>query len=363
MTALGPTRYSEEASSTFFEVAGSLVSVRYELTHEKHYLVLPGPSLATIEVSIDDGTSVLVHQYEITKSRKIGEEIAAVEQRVYGFLDEVVRTAMQIRAMETTQKEVEALEEEHLYEQGSQLRTRRPASAAGAAAESGVLNELCRRLITAVRHVTKLTSLTAEGLRTYQNERNVALDRIVQSTSPVAAMRVQDLLGAVEAYLDYEIEGTDDLGILKAKTLDYLALIIHRETDKTPVVTAEQARVIANEFVPAYVGLRQNHKAAVRFPRDVAGHAFGSFFGGGIAGFFTLSLFGEAVIRGLTGMSLDIPGFWIGAAVAFVGPYAQALYGMLTRDKQYEKKRGALLSRVSRRLNIDWPGATPPPGS
>lgn len=87
----------------------------------------------------------------------------------------------------------------------------------------------------------------------------------------------------------------------------------------------------------------------------VVGHAFGSFFGGGIAGWLALSLLGEPVIEGLTGVPMDIPGFYIGAAGAFVWPYLRALYGMFTREERYERQRQALVEGTSHRLELALP--------
>jgi hypothetical protein len=68
-----------------------------------------------------------------------------------------------------------------------------------------------------------------------------------------------------------------------------------------------------------------------------------------------LSVFGESVVRNLTGMYVDIPGWYVGAAVAFVWPYIKAAFGMLTREKKYERRRQVLLQRLTKRLELVWP--------
>ncbi len=106
--------------------------------------------------------------------------------------------------------------------------------------------------------------------------------------------------------------------------------------------------------------LRRKYAGVASLPRDIVEHAFGSFFGGGIAGYLTLSLFAEAVIRGIAGVSLDIPGWYIGAAAAFVWPYIRGMYGLMTRDKWYERKREALIRKVNARLRLSWPDEVSP---
>jgi hypothetical protein len=142
---------------------------------------------------------------------------------------------------------------------------------------------------------------------------------------------------------------------LRERTLGYLDRLRDTSGDAIPAIGYEQAHIIANEFVPAYVVMKQRYDAAAAVPSDVLGHAFGSFFGGGITGWLTLSVFGEHVIRNLTGMYVSIPGWYIGAAVAFVWPYIKAAFGMLTREKKYERRRQVLLQRLTKRLELVWP--------
>jgi hypothetical protein len=101
--------------------------------------------------------------------------------------------------------------------------------------------------------------------------------------------------------------------------------------------------------------MKAKYDAAAAVPSDVLGHAFGAFIGGGFTGWLTLSIFGEAVIRNITGMYVDIPGWYIGAAVAFVWPYITAGFGALTREGKYERRRELLLHRLSKRLELVWP--------
>ena len=117
----------------------------------------------------------------------------------------------------------------------------------------------------------------------------------------------------------------------------------------------QQAHIIVNEFVPAFVKMQAKYEATAAYPKNIVEHAFGSFIGGGIAGWFTLSVLGEKVLEGLTGASLNIPGFYIGAAVSFTWPYVRATLGFIIRDRQYERRREALLEKTYRRLNLALP--------
>jgi hypothetical protein len=103
--------------------------------------------------------------------------------------------------------------------------------------------------------------------------------------------------------------------------------------------------------------MRNKYDAAAAFPSEIVEHAVGSFFGGGIGGWIALSWIGESVIRGITGMSLDIPGWYIGAAIAFAAPYVRALYGASTREQQFERRRRALITKINNRLELPSPAS------
>jgi hypothetical protein len=202
--------------------------------------------------------------------------------------------------------------------------------------------------------LTNVTSLTKEALEAFQTDRTTALEKVVESTSMASALRVQGIVQAVEAFLHHEVETTTDVKAMRERTLDYLAAVRSR-SEVAAVISDEQAHVIVNDFVPAYLKLRKNYDAVAAMPGNIVEHAFGSFFGGGIAGYLVISLLGEAVIRNLTGTYVDLPGFYIGAAVAFVWPYLKGAVGLLTRDKKYEREHEALVRRINNRLKLVWP--------
>jgi Arc/MetJ-type ribon-helix-helix transcriptional regulator len=360
MTTLIPTRYSEKDNSTFFEALGLLITVGYQVDRRSRLLVLPGAVVARIEAKIGDSLPPIGHEYEIPRSLRVGGEIAQVERGLYGFMDEVVRAAVQVKTLESTERAVEAAETEHLFLGGeledSDVSGRRESGSRNVQLESGFVAELAERVITAVRHLTNVTSLTREGLETYQSDRSHALAEVLESTSLSSSVRMQGVLQAVEAFLHFEVESTTDVEVLRGRTIEYLDEVNRRREPGTPRITERQTQIVANEFVPAYVEMKVKYDAAVGFPRDVIGHAFGSFIGGGIAGFFALSVFGEAVIRGVTGIYVDIPGFYIGAGIAFVTPFIKGIHGVLTRDKRLERRREALLRKVGSRMELALPG-------
>jgi hypothetical protein len=360
MAELIPSRYASKDSSTFFEVGGLLITIEYEVVNKKAFFVLPGSTVARLRGRVGDSAPSISHQYELPRSQWVGSEIAQVERGLYGFMDEVVRTAVQIKALESAERQVEAAEAEHLFFEGA---IRRQAEADNLAngvphrvsAQADLLIELIDRVITAVRHLTNVTSLSRDGLEAYQRDRTHALERVTQSKSFSSALRVHDILQAVEAFLRFEAEGTTEVQALRERTLDYLDLLERRHSGNTAALTHEQAHIIVNEFVPAFVKMRKKYEATAAYPKNIVEHAFGSFVGGGIAGWFTLSLLGEKVLEGLTGASIDIPGFYIGAAVSFTWPYLRAALGLLIRERQYERRREALLEKTSRRLNLALP--------
>lgn len=363
MTELIPSRYSDKNSSTFFEVAGLLITIEYEVIEEKRMLVFPGAIVGRLSARVGDSTAKIFHQYEIPRGHWVGGEIAHTERGLYGFMDEVIRAAVQLKALETAERDVEAAEAEHLFFEGALLRKDERGGVADgsshrATAQVALLAELVSRVMTAVRHLTNITSLSRDGLEAYQRDRSQALERVTQSESFTSALRVHDILQAVEAFLRFEAEGTKDVQVLRERTLDYLDVLERRHSGNSPAITHEQAHIIVNEFVPDFVKMRLKYETAAAYPKNIFEHAVGSFFGGGIAGWFILSFLGERVLEGLTGTSMNIPGFYIGAAVSFAWPYLQATFGLLMRDRHYENRRQSLLDKTSRRLNLALPKGT-----
>jgi hypothetical protein len=356
MTTLLPTLYADRNRSTFFDVGGTLITVAYELSERKTWLLFPAPSLARLTINVGDGAAVITYEYPVPRNGRVGPEIAGVERGLYNLLDEAVRSTLQIKMLEAAEKEVEALEAEHLF--GEEGAARHPAAAAADARRSRereLQSELGARLIMAARLVTNVTSLSEEGLEAHQRDRAHALERVVQSTSLTSTLEAQGVLGAVETFLAHEVETTTDVKVLRERTLDYLERLRERGGESAPALSYQQANILVNEFVPAYVEMKKKHDAATLAPSNVVEHAFGSFFGGGFAGWVTLSVLAEPVINGITGLSLDIPGWYIGAAVAFVWPYLRAALGIAKRDVMYERRRERLLRRLSQRLELAWP--------
>ncbi|UCF21266.1 MAG: hypothetical protein JSU87_07760 [Gemmatimonadota bacterium] len=354
MTTLLPTRYAERSNSTFFEVADLLVTIDYRVVRRKSLLLMPGPPSARLLVTIAE-TQRLAHEYRMPKARRVGGEISRIERGLYAFLDEVVRSAVQMKALESAERAVEELESDHLYGAAELAPAERASGLSDDRFEQApFVGELVDKLVTAFRLLTNVTSLTREGLEAYQGDRSAALEKVVESASLTSALRVQSLVQAVEAFLHHEVDATTDVKVLRERTLDYLAEV-RRRSDVAAVISDEQAHVIVNDFVPAYLKLRKRYDAAAEAPHNLVEHALGSFFGGGIAGYLVISLFGEAVIRNLTGMYVDLPGWYLGAAVAFAWPYLKGAVGLLTRDKKLDREREALLKRINARLRLMWP--------
>jgi hypothetical protein len=360
VTGLIPIRYAVKNNSTFFDVAGTLITIGYEVARRKRLFVLPGTVVATVQARIGDETAGIAHQYAIPRSQRVGSEIAHIERGLYGFMDEVIRTTVQARSLESAEKRVAAAEAEHLFfdpalaspdDADHGLASVREA----AAAQARFISDLVARVVTAVRHLTNITSLTVDGLEAYQRDRSSVLKRAARSESLTVAAQTDDIIQTVEAFLDYESDGTADVEALQERTRDYLDYHLRRHTSPDLQLGSAQMRVIVNEYVPAFLKLKRKYDAAVSYPKDVAEHAIGSFFGGGFTGWISLSLFGEKILQELAGVYVDIPGWYIGAAVAFVWPYMRAAVAAFNRDKWYEKQRTRLLDRIARRLQLAAP--------
>lgn len=351
MTSLRPTRYSAKDDSTFFQVEGTLVSVRYHVEERRRWGVLPQPYGARLEVVVDDGAARLEHRYELPTSLRTGSELDPIERGLYAVIDEAIRTTMQLRAQESTERAARRAESEHLFrdEAGAAPDLLGPAARHSPAA-SNVLAELTDKLVTAVRHATKVTSLSTDGLAEYQRQQAEAYERILRSTSPEAALHLHGALRSVASFLEHEVEDEEVVDRLKERAREYLALVEERDKESGLVLNSSQRRAIIDDFVPAYTGMLREHRKAGALP-EIVGHTFGSFFGGGISGFLALDLFGESLIEALAGIPLDLPGWWIGAGVAFLWPYLKVAHGLLTREDRLEKKRQRLLEKVDRQLD------------
>jgi hypothetical protein len=73
-------------------------------------------------------------------------------------------------------------------------------------------------------------------------------------------------------------------------------------------------------------------------------------------GWIVIDIFAEAVIRNVTGMYVNFPGWWLGAAFEFVRPYVRAMHARLTSWERFERKRQELVDRTKRQLELAWPG-------
>lgn len=348
MTAPLPTRYSARDDSTFFEVGGTLVSVRYSVEERKRWGLIPEPYLAQLEIIVDDGAARLQDRYDLPTDLKTGPELAPIERNLYALIDEAIRTIVQLRAQESTERAARAAESELLRES--------PSGSAGSGAlrhapADSLLDELSEKLVTAVRHVTKVTSLTADGLAEYQRQQAESYERILQSTSPEAAAHLHGVLRSVAGFLEHEIEEERDIRRLKDRAQEYLLLLEQRERSSGLTLNPIQRRTIVEDFVPAYARLLREYRKAGRVPTNMVEHTFGSFFGGGISGWLAIDLFGESLIESLAGLPLDLPGWWIGAGVAFFWPYLKVFHGLLTREARLERKRSGLLKRMDQRLD------------
>jgi len=175
------------------------------------------------------------------------------------------------------------------------------------------------------------------------------------STKAVTAIAVHQLIARGRIGLDDDVDARAKKATVREKTLAYLAYIERRRTGDMPVLIDEQAEIILNDFVPSYMKLRKKQAEAIAFPRNIVEHAFGSFIGGGIMGWIVIDIFAEAVIRNLTGMYVNFPGWWLGAAFEFGRPYVTAMHARLTSWERFERKRQELVERTKRHLELAWP--------
>ncbi|MBI2667034.1 hypothetical protein HYX13_05465, partial [Candidatus Woesearchaeota archaeon] len=101
--------------------------------------------------------------------------------------------------------------------------------------------------------------------------------------------------------------------------------------------------------VPAYFSLQHKYVGR-KIPEDILGHAWDSFWSGGINGWLGISLAGEFFLNKVTGGNYDLPGWYIGASIAFAWPYLRAVSD-LAFGNTFEKEKKELIERTERRLN------------
>jgi len=351
MRDLYPTKYADSDNSTFFDVSGILLSVNYNVERGRKYHLIPSTTTAKIKVNIGDGTRVLTHQYKIPRTFRVGREIESIQDGLYGLMDETIRSVVQMRRLDETQKEVGQAEEQYLFPEVKAFReylaTVEIPEENGKAQEYRVWDEFVNQLVISVQHVTDITSLSREGFEEYQERRarslKQALSQDIQFHDPKA------LLQAVADFLDLNTDTEVDIMVAQERTLSYLQLLEERETGSS-VVRSRRDEVIANEFVVTYLRIRRDRTHAVQLPDDIVDHAIESFVEGGIKGLVVLSWIGESIINNILKENYEIPGWYIGAGVQFLWPYIKAPFQLAARNRNYRKSLSSLRQSVSTKL-------------
>jgi len=351
MRDLYPTKYADSENSTFFDVSGILLSVNYDVERRKKYNLIPSTTTAKIKVNIGDGARVLTHQYRIPRTFKVGREIESIQDGLYGLMDEVIRSVVQMRRLDETRKEVSQTEERYLFPEVKTFReyltTVELPEENGKAQEYRVWDEFANQLVISVQHITDITSLSRGGFEEYQERRasslKQALSQDIQIIDPKA------LLQAVVDFLDSNTDIDVDIMVAQERTLSYLQLLEERETG-SGVVRSRRNEVIANEFVVTYLRIRRDRTHAVQLPDDIVDHAIGSFVEGGIKGMVVLSWIGESIINSIFKTNYDVPGWYIGAGLQFLWPYIKAPYQLAARNRNYKRSLSSLRQAVSTKL-------------
>jgi len=349
--ALYPTKYAGSESSTFFDVSGMLLSVNYDVERTKKYHLIPSAATAKVKVDIGDGTRILTHQYRIPKTLKVGREIESIQNGLYGLMDEAIRSIVQMRSLDETRKEVRQAEDQYLFPEAKTFReylaTVEKPEENGKAQEYQVWNDFVNQLLTAIQHVTDITSLSREGFEAYQERRAIGLEQALSQDIPLYDPKA--LLQAVADFLDSDTDIDVDIKIAQERTLSYLRLLEERGTG-SGTVRLRRDEIIANEFVVTYLRIRKDRKHAVQLPDDIVSHAIESFIEGGIKGFLVLSWIGAEVINGIFKTNYEIPGWYIGAGVQFLWPYIKAPFQLAARNRNYRSGLRSLHQSVSTKL-------------
>jgi len=150
-----------------------------------------------------------------------------------------------------------------------------------------------------------------------------------------------DLIDNLANYLESSTKTSNSRSAQKV-SLGYLSSF----NESNAQITANEAKLIIENFVPSYTHLLIKQRKIKGFPKEIVKHVLEGFIGGGIGGWLCLSLIGEAVVNNILGTAYDIPGFYIGAAIGIVAPYLTVPYKKLTQGKRIENQKKALISSI-----------------
>ena len=351
MPELKPAVYAESRNQSFFPVGDMVVTVKYDVQQRKRNF-WSSEQVGTLKIEtyretqrngdypgknpleFNNDNYEFESTYVIPTNFKIGAEVAAVEQGLYGLVDDAVRQLhqrQQLRGLsrEIRQDEHKALTLETKVEDVSEHKE-----------TPWDYDTIAQNLIKAIRHATGITSLSYEQFKEYQSHKPASIDDvIVQGKAPT------DILAAVASYIDHNFRDNSKPKRVQNAVGEYLQAVY--ASQRVPASIAEQNNAaIKKHFVPQYLSIKGRYNNSGQLPDGIVDHAFESFFEGGIAGWIVLSWLGASVYHGITGQKVDIPGFYIGAATAFAWPYVKAPIGLATRGWLFRSRLKSLKKTV-----------------
>lgn len=335
-----PDTYAHENNQRFFRNRETHLQVDYGIQTKKKYGFIPEKRIATVVVDINNGEARISHSYDLPLAYKVGDEIRDIEKSLYELIERTGRTITQIHKLKVAKTETKTLEQEALEDPhvGNGLRVLRGSSNSE---QNSLPKYFLNDFIVTLQSVTGITSLSVEGFTRYQTKYEEQLDAIVGSKNNTQT-RYDPLLEEVASVIETLSSSIEERNV-QEKILEYLVQADEQMDNK---ISAAKAEIIVKQYVPAYLKIKEINDFSGEYP-DLIPHAFQSFFIGGFAGAITLSVIGEAVINGIFDSKLDIPGWYIGAGVAFAWGYGKAAYESFTKNKKYGDAKTSLLERIN----------------
>ncbi len=356
-------KYSTKNLTTQFTLDSLQGSVTYLTQEKKKYSFIPIGYIANIQMVIDK--TEINREFEISLSKKKGNEIKNVEDILYSMVDESIRNVAQKKLVVENRTNSQAdnsffdpnIKTMQAYLSSRPLQTEDDSLFT----EYRNLIQLTDQLIRSIVHVTQLQEITKEGFIAYQEKvvnrfsdttkddiQNDITDKIKNTTSKFneeTKIQTKDIsIQKIVKYMEHKINPQSDTREIQKQVLAYLE---HVSKGDQKILTGEQAKIIVEDFVPQYVVLRDKTYLAT-FPKNLLDHGLNSIWEGGVIGGIGLTI-AEWITNLIFHTHFNFPCFGIGAGTVFVWPGVKMVATPYYRYKE-KKEFQQLLSETTSEL-------------
>ena len=312
--------YTRSNKGTIFDLDGILLtSTECDAKPNKNWIGRVRDYEANLSIEVEN--TKYNCPYTIPKDFKIGEELVPIENKIYMFINNILSDINDNLEKKKIENEVKSLEAAVLEIPRDRLDD--------CLQWEMYEDKYVERLILSIKNVTGITSLSKKRFQEYRSLLSGQV-KISQkdnknefdNTDITSQERLYNVVGFIDTL-------PTDTEKLSNKVRKYLA---------NEPITEQDLDIIINQFVPSLLKINRDYsqlRTEETIPDDISNHAFNSFLDGGFTGWITMSIFGESVINGIFSTDIDIPGWYIGAGIAFALPYARNLFTRKKVEKDY----------------------------